>query len=42
MARRCWCICGTLNYQEIYEKDGDDGWLTSKASRPVMIESWRR
>ncbi len=26
-------------YQEIYDQDGDDGWLTSKASRPVMIES---
>jgi hypothetical protein len=29
----------TLGYENIFEKDGQLGWLTSAASRPAMIEN---
>jgi hypothetical protein len=29
----------TLQYENIFEKDGQLGWLTSAASRPAMIEN---
>jgi hypothetical protein len=28
-----------LDYPEIYEQDGQDGWLTTAVSRPAMIEN---
>ena len=29
----------TLEYENLFEKDGQLGWLTSAASRPAMIEN---
>jgi hypothetical protein len=29
----------TLEYGNVFEKDGESGWLTSAASRPAMIEN---
>ena len=29
----------TLGYENIFEKDGQLGWLTSAASRPAMIDN---